>query len=104
MAFPGAAEHRVTASEAAALIRRHRREGKPGEVRAFLFGRGALEAILGQAGCAAVRVYLGRDEAGATSLVLVGVDESGADLAAGEVMNRSQPCPPFCDVTSALTG
>ena len=102
MAFPGASDHRITPAEGAALTRRHRRGGKPGEPKAFAFGRAALDAILAQDGCAGIRAYLGREEGGTPTLVLVGVDESGADLVAGEVMNRSLPCPPFCDQASVL--
>lgn len=102
MTAPGAGDHRITAAEAAGLTRRHR-EGAGGKgPQAFAFGRAAFDAILAQAGCAGIRIYLGRGDDGATTLVVVGTDASGADLAAGEVMNRSQPCPPFCDLTSAL--
>ena len=102
MASPGAGDHRITAAEAAALTRRHR-EGAPGKgPAAFAFGRGAFEALLAQEGCDGIRIYLGRGADGAPTLVLVGTDATGADLAAGEVMNRALPCPPFCDLASAL--
>jgi hypothetical protein len=102
MASPGAGEHRISAAEAAALTRRHR-EGPGGRgPAAFAFGRGAFDAILAQEGCVGIRVYLGRGDDGAPTLVLVGTDASGADLAGGEVMDRALPCPPFCDLASAL--
>jgi hypothetical protein len=102
MAASGAGDHRITAAEAAALTRRHR-EGPGGKgPAAFAFGRAAFEAILAQEGCAGIRIYLGRGEDGGPTLVMVGTDASGADLAGGEVMDRSMPCPPFCDLTSAL--
>jgi hypothetical protein len=104
MASPGAGDHRITAAEAAALTRRHR-EGPGGKgPGAFTFGRAAFDALLAQEGCVGIRIYLGRGEDGATTLVMVGTDASGADLAEGEVMNRVLPCPPFCDLASPLAG
>jgi len=35
--------------------------------------------------------------------VLVGVDAAGKDMVARTLMERSAPCPPWCDVTSPFT-
>lgn len=102
MAEPGRWDHRITLAEAVALTRRHRDEGRAGETRSVAFGREAFDAILAQPGCAGIRVHLGRREDGAVALVLVGMDESLADLADGEVMDRGWPCPPACGPESAL--
>lgn len=104
MAFPGGQDHRITLAEAAALTRRHRERAGGKGPRAFAFGREALDALLAQAGCAGLRVYLGRGEDGDTAVVLVGMDATGADLTDGEVLDRSWPCPPYCPGSSALDG
>jgi hypothetical protein len=102
MAEPGRRDHRITLADAAGLTRRHRDHGQAGETRSISFGREAFEAILAQAGCTGIRIYLGEREDGEVALVLVGVDESLADLAEGEVMDRGWPCPPACGPESAL--
>lgn len=103
MTYPRGQDHRITLAEAAELTRRHRDSRAPAAERAFAFGREAFEAILAQPGCVGIRVYMARRPDGAPDLVLVGIDAGGADLADGEVMDRSWPCPPFCSSESVLS-
>jgi hypothetical protein len=67
------------------------------------FNRGALDKILAHPDCKGLRYYHGRDEDGKPNLVLVGVDKAGKDMLAGSIMEKGQPCPPFCDSNSPFT-
>jgi hypothetical protein len=96
--FPHEKSHKITLAEAKEMCRGHRAsEGKgKGYLRACAFGRPVLDEILSQPGCAGVRVYLGRNKEGETTLLAVGIDDSGADLVNGTIANDAWPCPPFC--------
>jgi hypothetical protein len=96
-------DHRITLADAAAQTRRHR-EANVAPVTAHAFHADQVRALLAQPGCAALRIYHGRDAAGGPTLVLVGVDASGSDLTAGSVLEVGYPCPPFCAAGSPLAG
>ncbi len=95
-------DHAVTLADAAAHTRRYR-EAKVSAVTAGAFHADQVLALLGQPGCAALRIYHGRAADGTPSLVLVGVDAGGADLTAGLVLENAWPCPPFCSAPNGLT-
>lgn len=58
--------------------------------------------IINQPGCVEVRTYFAKNEAGALTLVMVGVDTNGNDMTAGKIMNRHQLCPIECAPNSPL--
>ena len=66
------------------------------------FERRALDRILKQDGCSGVRCYFAQKADESWTLVLVGVDEKGKDMAKGEIAEEAQPCPPICDPESPL--
>ncbi|HKV76030.1 MAG TPA: hypothetical protein VJN95_16050 [Gemmatimonadales bacterium] len=106
MATPPPRDHRITIDEGAAHTRRFR-EVNPGTKtpKAGMFWRsGGLDELMAQKGCAGLRVYFGRDTAGAGHLVLVAVDAQGDDLSTGTVLEQELPCPPFCSTTGPLAG
>ncbi len=96
-------DHRIALADAAAHTKRHR-DAKASPVNAVAFHADQVRGLLAQPGCAALRVYHGRDPDGAATLILVGVDSAGTDLAAGGVLEIGFPCPPFCSAPNALTG
>ena len=100
--FPGAEKHEITLEEAKKHIQRHKKNPIHPKHHGGSFDRGAIDKILAQPGCKALRIYLGRDENGKPNLVLVGVDEVGRDMASASIMERSGDCPPYCDETSEL--
>ena len=102
MALPPPRDHSVTITAAADSTKRYRDQTGPSASRAGLFHRAAVDAVLAQPGCVAVRLYYGRGAAGEPELVLVGVDGSGDDLTGGAIMDIMYPCPPFCSLTNAL--
>jgi hypothetical protein len=97
-----ARDHRISLADAAAHTRRHR-DAKLSPVSAHAFHGDQVLTLLRQAGCVALRAYHGRDADGAPTLVLVGVDESGADMAQGVLLEQGFPCPPFCAAANPLT-
>jgi hypothetical protein len=96
--FPHEKSHRITLDEAKEMCRGHRVAAGKGEgyLRAGAFGRAVLDEILAQPGCTGLRVYLGRNKQGETTLLAIGVDADGNDLEGGSIANDMWPCPPFC--------
>ncbi len=90
-------KHRIGLQKAKEMIQRHRSGGGGlGNLRAAAWGRGILDEILAQPGCAGVRIYFGRKEDGSTTLLAVGMDADGNDLTGGTIADDIWPCPPFC--------
>jgi len=95
-------DHRISLADAAAHTRRHR-EAKALPVTAGAFHADQVRALLAQPGCALLRIYHGRDEQGAPTMILVGADAEGDDLVTGTILEWDHPCPPFCSTGNALT-
>ncbi len=99
----GPRNHRITLEEAAQHTRRHREARARGhDIHAGAFHADQVLQLLQQKGCAAMRIYLGRDAKGESSLVLVGVDVQGEDMTGGTILEVVYTCPPFCSTTSVL--
>ncbi len=95
--------HKISLADAAAHTRRHREAaGKPHDIHAAAYPRDQVLELLNQKGCAALRIYLGRDASGRSALVLVGVDAQGEDMTSGTLLEDGTPCPPYCPTTSTL--
>jgi len=99
MTNPPPRNHKITVGEARALMARRPRGLTTSGGH---FPREAYEAILNQPGCAGIRFYYGANTDGSPAIVLVGIDASGADMTAGEIIDTHYPCPPFCDDGSEL--
>ena len=95
-------DHRISLQAAAALTRRYRDDAGKGAEKAGAFHADQVRALLAQPACVALRIYYGRDEAGAPALVLVGVDANDQELTAGVLLDFGFPCPPFCTDDSVL--
>ena len=96
-------DHRIPLEAAAALTRRYREQAGKGVERAGAFQADQVRALLDQKGCAALRVYYGRQPDGHDSLILVGVDQDDRDMTGGILLEFNYPCPPFCDDGSLLS-
>ena len=94
--------HRISLKDAQRLVARARREQLL-PVRCWRFDAAILREILAQRGCAGIRAHLAIADDGHPTLVLVGVDPEGRDLADGTIAEQAMPCPPVCDDKSALT-
>jgi hypothetical protein len=105
--FPGAEKHEISLAEAKQYIQNHSKslqsqKSKTPQIKGGAFEKGAIEKILAQPGCAQLRIYYGRTEAGQPNLVLVGVDTAGKDMTKACIMEKVAPCPPWCDNASEL--
>jgi hypothetical protein len=114
--FPGAEKHEISLDEAKKHIQRHKKKPLHPKHHGGSFDRAAVEKILAQPGCARLRIYHGRDEKGKPNLILVGVDAAGKDMlpekegtakvnkavTQASIMEKSWPCPPYCDGSSEL--
>ena len=103
MALPPKSDHKISLEAAAKSVRRHRAAHRAAAAAVgatptgpFGFHAEAFHRILRQPGCVGIRVYPSMYEDGRQTLVLVGVDESGNDMTAGELANEPWVCPPYC--------
>jgi hypothetical protein len=95
--FPDKRDHRITRAQAKQMCKNHKDADKgKSKLKAGAFTREIIDEILAQAGCAGLRIYLGRTDAGEETLMLVGTDADGNDLANGTIADHLYPCPPFC--------
>jgi hypothetical protein len=77
------------------------------------FDRAAIDALLAETGCTAIRIYYGMDENLLVHAILVGVNEDNEDILPAEtssltdtgddpIMEQSIRCPPECPPASPL--
>lgn len=96
--------HRIAIADAVAHAKRHRGGGAHRAGDSGAFNAKPLQELLGQPGCSGMRFYMGRNERGERSVILVGVDAKGNNMSGGVVLNSHLPCPPFCPDEDALHG
>ncbi|WP_343748298.1 hypothetical protein [Fluviicola sp.] len=100
MSFNGNEGSKISLAEGAALTLRYRIGNQDGVLGAF-YGRNHIEEILAQSDCQGIRIYLGKDVDGKSSLVLVGADSAENDLL-DVILDVGQRCPPNCSGTNPL--
>jgi hypothetical protein len=96
-------KHWIDLAAASKLTAQWRQE-HPQSPKAMGFDRAALDRILKQEGCVGIRCYYAKHDGGNWTLVLVGTDAEGRDMAKGEIAQEARPCPPDCDLLSPLHG
>lgn len=75
----------------------------PEEVKGFFMGKNNINKVLEQEGCIGIRIYNGYEATEQRmNQVFVGVDASGSDMTEGVILDRSYPCPSYCDAKSLL--
>lgn len=94
--------HRISLDAAARLTKRYQEDAPKGAQKAGAFHADQVRELLAQKGCAALRIYYGKQEDGEETLILVGVDEKDRDMGNGVLLEFLIPCPPFCNDDSAL--
>src|SRR5690606_9203809 len=80
------------------------RNKHPDSPKAMGFSRAAFERILKQPDCEGIRIYYALKDDGQWTLVMVGTDANGSDMANGEIAEEAMPCPPDCDPRSPFAG
>ena len=96
-----ARDHRISLAEAAALTKSYR-AAKVSEEKAGAFHKDQVLELLNQPGCVGLRIYYGHQSDGKPALVLTGIDKGDKDLTGGTILEKHFPCPPYCDLSSAL--
>lgn len=92
----------ISLEEAQVYVREFRKQF-PEEVKAFYMGSVNFKKLLDQKDCMGIRIYNGYDVIEERmNVVLVGVDITGSDMTDGVIMDRTLPCPSYCDSKSAL--
>ena len=68
-----------------AMTQAYQKKVSPKETRAVAYGATVIEQILAQKGCVGIRSYLAKDDAGRTTIVLIGIDKDGNDITSNAV-------------------
>ena len=101
--MPQKRNHEVPLDSAKKFIKNLEKDAMQLKTKGGMFDRSAFEKILGQKGCTGIRYYYAKTDEGTPTIVLVGVDSSGSDMITNAMaMERSLPCPPFCDTQNLL--
>lgn len=86
----------ITPEEAKVYTRRYSSSLTEDDIKAVSFGKQNLENILIQNDCIGIRFYYAKTEEDKLTLVAVGYTDDGDDLADGIILEKGEPCPPFC--------
>ena len=92
-------EHRISLEEAVQMVARAR-QNPDLEIKGWQFGASIIREILDHPGVTGLRAYVADDGRAKPTLVLVGTDDLGNDVASGTIAELAKPCPPFCDESS----
>lgn len=102
MAFNGEEGAIIPIDEAASLTANYRAEN-PGKPLGFFMGKDVLLELLAQEDCQGIRTYMGCEENGVTTYVMVGVDSNENDILVNElVADKVVFCPEKCSRANAL--
>ena len=102
MSLPPKINHSITLAEARKFTGNFQKNAAPDAIKGGLFWKEAVENVLNQPGCVAMRWYYGQTDSGTPVMVFVGVDAEGRDMTKGFIAERTWPCPPICDAESVL--
>ena len=96
-------DHKISLADAAKKTKKYKekKEHKKG-FPPGAFHRLAFERILAQPGCVGIRAYPAEQEDGLDTIVIVGVDEHGNDMVAGELAQDVFTCPEYCSDDNPL--
>lgn len=100
--FKGNEGEKITLQEAVKFTENYRKSEKAEVIKAEFFGEESLSEILIQEKCVGIRFYFGKHENGNLNIIAVGCDENGEDLYEGIILEKADPCPPYCDSNSPL--
>jgi hypothetical protein len=99
--YSGNENHSITLQEGAGLTKAYRMTASSNDVIAHYFGKNALKNALEQPGCVGLRLYYGKHADGSPTIVVVGVDNKGNDMTSGQILQRTDACPPWCSVSTS---
>lgn len=94
MSFNGNEGARITLAEGAEFTSRYR-ANHSNSIQGMFVGRDHLEALLAQADCKGIRMYLGENVEGGLEFVFVGANSNEEDML-DLIIERTVKCPPNC--------
>jgi hypothetical protein len=100
--YKGDEKHDVSLTDAARFVQNFKSNPVAPSTKGGYFGRNIIDKILGQPGVVGVRYYYAAQDDGSPTIVLVGVDSTGADMVQGVIAEHGLPCPPYCPGANAL--
>ncbi len=100
--YKGDEKHVITLDQGAKFIQNFTSNRVAPTTKGGYFGRNIFEKILAQDGCVGIRYYYAAKDDATPTLVLVGVDSTGSDMAQGVIAELTYPCPPWCSSPNQL--
>jgi len=95
--------HLISLAEAAQMTHAFQNATQfQGMTVACMMDNNAYQQIMTQPGCTSVRTYFALDDLNNLTIVVVGVDAQGNDIASGIIMERAYRCPILCHKNSPL--
>lgn len=91
-------QHLISLQEAIDMTSLYRSNIPSGMVNSETFSKESVSALLNQPGCVSLRIYYGKKNDDTIHTILVGVDETGADMiqTSDLILEEGQRCPPEC--------
>jgi hypothetical protein len=103
MAFTGDEGEMIDPKLAQQWIDNYQKTLGPNDIRAEFVGFRKINELMSQGKAVGIRIYYGRDDAGASKLLMVAVAADEANIASvdgsktfGLVLDNMRPCPPYC--------
>lgn len=94
--------HVITLGQAVHYIQNFKAKPTAPTTKGGYFSRNIFEKILAQPGTVGIRYYYAAMDDATPTIVLVGVDSTGADMQNGVIGEVTLPCPPYCDSPNSL--
>ena len=94
--------HEVALDSAKKYIQNLKKDAMQMKIKGGMFYREVFDKMLSQKGVVGLRFYFAKTDEGNPTLVAVGVDSTGKDMAKSIVAESIFPCPPYCDESSDL--
>jgi len=101
MSFDPNKNHSITLAAAAEMTEDYR-NANPGARKAVAFGKTAIQNILNQNNCEALKCYFALDANGDLTLVLCGAEANQDDLVNGDLADHGYGDPPYSSSPNAL--
>jgi hypothetical protein len=92
----------VTPAEASVLTRNYRNNTPDSTIKGGMLWKEAIQRVINQPDCVALRYYYGLKDSGVPTLVFVGVNTEGKDIIPGVLADLVWPCPPYCSDPNIL--
>lgn len=94
--------HDIPLDSAKKFIQNLKNDAAQMKINGGSYYRDVFDNMLGEKGVEELRFYFAKMDDGSPTLIAVGVDSTGKDMAKGVVAEAVYPCSPYCDSSSEL--